>query len=285
MNQTKQQANQYDKIIKENLELTLPVIVGEVLGLDIVKSVELPDDLQHTKERKPDALKKVTDSEGNIYVLHVEFQVRDEKDIIYRMIEYYAMLMRKYRLSVKQYVIYLGNKPSRMPTVLDTEILSFRYSLIPLYNASYKLFLKSDNPEVKMLGLLGDFGNNDSYTVIKEIIEDINTHADGEFAESRYFKQLRIFVQLRSNLETQFEKAMESVSKFFKEERDFLFRRGEAKGEARGEARGEEKKSYDVVENLIVDFGFTDAQAAKAAAVSIDFVQKVRAEVATRKRK
>jgi len=26
----------------------------------------------------------------------------------------------------------------------------------------------------------------------------------GDFAESRYFKQLRIFVQLRSNLETQF---------------------------------------------------------------------------------
>jgi len=70
---------------------------------------------------------------------------------------------------------------------------------------------------------------------------------------------------------------MEAVSKFFKEERDFLYRKGEA--------RGEEKKSYDVVENLIVDFGFTDVQAAKAAEVSIDFVQKVRADLAKKKSK
>lgn len=204
MSQSKQQANQYDKIIKENLELTLPVIVREVLGLDIVKSEELPDDIQHTKERKPDALKKVTDSEGNTYVLHVEFQVKNERDIVFRMVEYCGMLMRKYRLPVKQYVIFLGDKQPRMPTSLDTERLRFSFDLIPLFNASYKLFLKSDNPEVKMLGLLGNFEPNDSYTVIKEIIEDIKFQTEGDFAESRYFKQLRIFVQLRSNLETQF---------------------------------------------------------------------------------
>lgn len=44
MSQSKSQANQYDKIIKENLEMTLPVIVREVLGLNIIQSEELPDD-------------------------------------------------------------------------------------------------------------------------------------------------------------------------------------------------------------------------------------------------
>src|SRR5690606_30230322 len=105
MSQSKSQANQYDKIIKENLEMTLPVIVREVLGLNIIQSEELPDDIQHTKERKPDALKRVTDSKGNTYVLHIEFQVKSERDIVFRMIEYYAMLMRKYRIPVRQYVI------------------------------------------------------------------------------------------------------------------------------------------------------------------------------------
>jgi hypothetical protein len=68
---TKAQASQYDKIIKENLEITLPVIIRDVLGLDIAASEELPDDVQHTKERKPDALKKVTDTSGMTYVLQV----------------------------------------------------------------------------------------------------------------------------------------------------------------------------------------------------------------------
>src|ERR1035437_9038344 len=98
------QAGQYDKIIKENLEITLPVIIRDILGLDIVQSEELPDDIQHTKERKPDALKKVTDATGHTYVLQVEFQIADEKEMVYRMVEYCGMLMRKYQLPVKQYV-------------------------------------------------------------------------------------------------------------------------------------------------------------------------------------
>src|SRR5471030_3026721 len=100
------QSGQYDKIIKENLEKTLPVIIKEVLHLDIVQSEELPDDIQHTRERKPDALKKVTDATGHTYVLQVEFQTADEKEMVYHMAEYSVMLMRRYRLPVKQYVIF-----------------------------------------------------------------------------------------------------------------------------------------------------------------------------------
>ena len=101
-NGQKNQGSSYDKIIKENLEVTLPVIIKDLLGLQIIVSEELPDDVQHTKERKPDALKKVTDSAGNTYVLHVEFQLEDEKEMVYRMAEYKVMLMRRYRLPVHQ---------------------------------------------------------------------------------------------------------------------------------------------------------------------------------------
>src|ERR1700679_791451 len=124
------QAGQYDKIIKENLEITLPVIIRDVLGLDIVQSEELPDDIQHTKERKPDALKKVTDMAGHTYVLQVEFQTADEKEMVYRMAEYSVMLMRRYHLPVKQYVIFLRDTQPMMPTYIDTENHKFSYTLI-----------------------------------------------------------------------------------------------------------------------------------------------------------
>jgi hypothetical protein len=39
-----------------------------------VHSEELPDDVQHTKERKPDVLKKITDKNGDTFVLHIEWQ-------------------------------------------------------------------------------------------------------------------------------------------------------------------------------------------------------------------
>lgn len=265
------QVSQYDKIIKENLEVTLPVIIRDVLGLDILVSEELPDDVQHTKERKPDALKKVTDTLGNTYVLQVEFQVEDEKEMVYRMAEYNIMLMRKYQLPIKQYVVFLKDINPLMPTFLDTEHLKFNFTMIRIAEASYKLFLRSNNPEVKMLGILANFGKEDSYSAVMSIIDGIQSITKGDFAGSRYFKQLRIFVQLRSSVEQQFEKAMETVTKFFKEENDFLYRKGEAKGES--------KKSHAVVENLIIKLGFTDEQAADVAEVDVEYVKKVRAEL------
>lgn len=68
------QSSQYDKILKENLEAIIPGLMEHVLGIKVASSEELPDDIQHTKERKPDVLKKITDSEGNTYVLQIEFQ-------------------------------------------------------------------------------------------------------------------------------------------------------------------------------------------------------------------
>jgi predicted transposase YdaD len=206
------------------------VIIRDVLGLDIVQSEELPDDIQHTKERKPDALKKVTDTTGYTYVLQVEFQIADEREMVYRMAEYSVMLMRRYQLPVKQYVIFLKDTEPTMPTYIDTENHKFSYQLIRIAEASYKLFLKADNPEVKMMGILANFGKEDSYVAIKAIVDQVQSFTKGDFAESRYFKQLRIFVQLRSNVELQFEKAMETITKFFKEENDFLYRKGEEKG-------------------------------------------------------
>jgi endonuclease III len=64
---------------------------------------------------------------------------------------------------------------------------------------------------------------------------------------------------------------METITKFFKEERDPLLCRGEA------------KKSYNVVENLIMKLGLSDEKAAEIAEVSIDFVQKVRSALAKEK--
>jgi hypothetical protein len=262
------QASQYDKIIKENLEITLPVIIRDVLGLDIAQSEELPDDIQHTKERKPDALKKVTDTTGHTYVLQVEFQTTDEKEMVYRMAEYSVMLMRRYHLPVKQYVIFLLDTKPMMPAYIDTEDHKFNYKLIRIAEASYKLFLKADNPEIKMLGILANFGKEDSYGAIKSIVDQVQSFTKGDFAESRYFEQLRIFVQLRSSIEQQFEKAMETVSKFFKEENDFLYQKGEVK------AREEERLKF--VTNLLTQSVFPDEQIAGLAGVTVSFVKGVR---------
>jgi len=265
------QANQYDKVIQENLEITLPVIIRDVLELDILVSEELPDSIQHTKERKPDALKKVTDMSGNIYLLHLEFQASDEKEMVYRMAEYSIMLMRKYKLPIQQYVIYLKDNKPLMPTFLDTAHLKYDFNLILISEIDYRIFLKSDDPEIKILGILANFGKEDSAAAAKAIVNGISVTRKGKLAQGKHYEQLRIYAKLRKNIELQILKAMESISTFFKEEEDYFYRKGEAKGEA--------KRSRTVIENLIIKLGFSDLQAAEIAEVDVQYVAKVRSEL------
>jgi hypothetical protein len=68
---------------------------------------------------------------------------------------------------------------------------------------------------------------------------------------------------------------MDSVTTFFKEENDFLYRRGFAKGMAKAKAM----KTHTVIKNLIVKFGFTDEQVAEAATVDVAYVRKIRTEL------
>jgi len=224
------QTNQYDKIFRENMETVLPGIIEHLLKLNIVHSEELPDDVQHTKERKPDLLKKVTDANGNTYVLHIEYQAKTDRDMVFRMAEYSVMLQRSYRISVKQYVIFIGAAKPNMAVSLVTEDLQFKYNLVSLSTIDYKIFLQSDKPEEKILAILANFANDSPVKAITTILQEIRSVTGGDLTESRYFNQLRVLVQLRK-LEHQFDEAMETITKFFKEEKDPLFRRGEAKGE------------------------------------------------------
>ena len=61
------------KQLRRSSEAALPGLIRNLLGIHAVHTEELPDDIQHTKERKPDVLKKVTDKIGETFVLHVEF--------------------------------------------------------------------------------------------------------------------------------------------------------------------------------------------------------------------
>ena len=91
----KRQSSQYEKIFKENIEAVISSIMQNVLEITAVSMEELPDDIQHTKERKPDTLKKITDDKVNTFVLQIEFEVRDEPKMVYRKAEYFIILERK----------------------------------------------------------------------------------------------------------------------------------------------------------------------------------------------
>jgi len=59
---------------------------------------------------------------------------------------------------------------------------------------------------------------------------------------------------------------------------------GKVEGKLEGKIEGKLEGKAEVVKNLLLDFGFTDEQAAQAAQVSLSFVQQVRADMAAKKK-
>ena len=77
--------NEYDKIFKENVEATILPIAEKLLRIHAEQLEEIPNDLQITLERKPDFTKKALDKNKQPFILHLEFQVDDEKHMVFRM--------------------------------------------------------------------------------------------------------------------------------------------------------------------------------------------------------
>ncbi len=273
---SKKQSNQYDKIFKENIEAVIPGLIMKVLGIKAVHIEELPDDLQHTKERKPDVLKKITDSAGITFVLQIEFQLADEAEMVYRMAEYYIMLARKYRLAVRQFVIFIGKDAPKMPIEFVGERMNFNFPLITFAKLDYHIFVNSDKPEEIVLGILANFKNEGSEFAIKKIARRLKETTDGDFALRRYFQQLRILAQLRNLGDELKYTAMESLENYVSMEKDAFY----LIGVDRGEKRGEEKSKERFVRNLLAKLALPTEQIAELAGVSTKFVEKIQHKIA-----
>ena len=313
------QSSQYDKIFKENLEQAIPSLLRDVLQIDVVVSEELPDDVQHTKERKPDALKRITDSAGQTFVLHLEFQVKDDPQMVFRMADYYLMLLRKYGIPVRQYVFYVGGRSTKMIDRMKTEVLNFRYNLLTFSVIKHELFLKANNPEAILLSILANFGSQPPDRILAEMVSRIEETASSPLAVERYISQLRVLVQLR-RLQPLFNTVMDSLAGLVTEQGDPFYMRGRRigreegfsegmekgmeKGEKKGikigfrlakeqqrEARKAEKEMQlllkanqeTIVRNLLTQSTMTQEQIARIAEVSLAFVRRVKKEQQTSK--
>ena len=128
--QNKQEGNLYDKIVKENIESIIPALMNSVLGFKVAKSEVIREKLQQTKEKEADALRIITDPNGQKFILHLEFQVDDYTKMAFRMADYWILLKAKYSLPIRQFVIFIGSGEPKMKTVLADDGNYFQFSII-----------------------------------------------------------------------------------------------------------------------------------------------------------
>ncbi len=141
----------FDKIIKENLTASFLNLLKDLLGLELSETIPL-EGLKHTSlRREVDFLAKARTIQGEEFILHIEFQTHDEKAMVYRMAEYAGVLLRKYQIPIKQFVVYLGAEVSNMKVRLPEKQVISGFELISLNQFSYKHFISSNAPEVIVL--------------------------------------------------------------------------------------------------------------------------------------
>ncbi len=259
---TKRESNWYDKIFKENLEAVTMALVEKVLHIQVAQAEKLQVDLPKTLERKPDQLLQITDTAGKTFILHLEFQVVDEPDMVYRMLEYRALLSRKYKLAVRQYLLFLSDQQPQMATMLQEIHLSFVFELVWLAQVDYTLFLTSSKPDEVVFAVLGNFGMDNPQQAAIRIVERLSQTSGTPLAFEKYLEQLRILANLRK-LKPFIEQIMESITKYIKPEDDFLYKKGKLEGK------------LEVIEKFLKEGVLTIKQIASYFDVSEDLVHSV----------
>jgi hypothetical protein len=259
-------AQDYDKIFKENIEQIILPLAEKILHIRPQKLLEIPDDLQRTIERKPDFLKIVAHNDSSKdYVLQIEFQKEDEGEMVYRMHEYYAMLLRKYKMDVYQYVFYIDKRKPTMPTTLKQHKLDFAFELINLQDFDYQDFIKSDVPEEVILAILANFGKAQPIIVIQQLLERLKSLPIETLRREKCVKQLEILSNLR-NLQLEIIKQLENMALTYDLENDIRFKQGIEKGI--------EQEKVQTIQAMLLE-KMKPEQIAKITKTSLDFVKKI----------
>jgi predicted transposase YdaD len=293
--------NDFDKVIKENLDELMPHLLNKVMGLDLPKLEDLKDKIQVTLEREMDNLKKVV-HEGQPWLdfgLHWEIQSTDE-DMRARLLVYYALFFQKYGIPLKQIVVYIGNEPPRkiLENKLELEGLRLEFAVVDLKKTPKEVFLYSDTPEEVVLAILCDFGADQPEQVIRQILQHLLKLIGRVPRLKKYQQQLQVLSRLRK-LEIPTQEQITAMPIHYDIESDGLYLQGIEKGIEKGLEKGIEKglekgiekglekglekgieqgieqQRRESVAQLLRNGSFTLEEVARLLGVSEQFVQSV----------
>lgn len=269
-------AKQYDKIIKENIEQIFLPLAEKYLGINIIDTKNISEKVQITKEREVDFNKIVTTDKGEQFILHMEFQTTDDSDMVYRVAEYKAMNMRKFKMPVRSIVVYFGTDKSKMRTQLKDDEIIKGFELLNVLELDTERILDSEVPEEILLAILGKHPRANAETIIKRVIERLQSICDNEMRLQKYIQQLIVLSRLR-NLEVETKNQVEHMPITYDITKDGLFLEGKKEGkkeERKKRALEIAKKNKEIAKNL-KKAGVDIAIIAESTGLKVEEIQKL----------
>ncbi len=155
-----------------------------------------------TKERKADLILQLE----NGIILHLELQTQNDKNMIFRMLEYYILLKQRYKNKpIKQIVLYVGDGRPNMQNTLKADSIEFSYEIKDIKDIECKKLLESNSLEDKILAVLCRVENFEKY--IFSLIDELIKLPEKQRAD--YIRKLLIALDYRPKLMEKLSKLLE----------------------------------------------------------------------------
>ncbi|MEM0996878.1 MAG: hypothetical protein AAGN35_07360 [Bacteroidota bacterium] len=222
--------NHYDKLFRELVSGILPRFSRLHLGFSISEATDITLKLQRTCEREPDLVKRIRTSDGEEFILHLEFQTNNDARMIFRMQVYHALLVERFRLPVRHFVLYVGNAPATMRTQLHPAEVMTGYRLIDISQVKSEYFLTSKNAAEVIFAILGDYEGQNEIEILGKIGAQLVTCTNSGLEREKLLEQLRGIAQIRSLNEEVIKKGLKQMPVKIDMTNDPWFKEGERKG-------------------------------------------------------
>ncbi len=177
-------------------------------------------------------------------------------------------MRRKYQLPVRQFVVYLGQKPSKMQAQLAPEEVFTGFTLQSLRDYDYQTLLSSDVPEEIILAVLSNFKGKKPAEVLKGILGKLKAISGEEITLRKYIRQLSILARLR-NLTKETQKQVTDMGLLYDITKDYLYQQGVEQGQ-----QEMQEKTIDIIQ-LLQDGTLTTEKVAELTGVSVEYVQRM----------
>ena len=218
------------------------------------------------ESRRADLVARVQDANGKSYILHIEIQNDNQKNMPLRMLRYYSDIALAYvDEKVVQHLLYIGKAPLAMPNQIRDHNLLYHYEILDMSKQNSEHFLNSNNPDAIVLAILCDPQEQEPNALVARIIKELRRlHGDKLDKLRDSLKMLEVLAGNR-NLQTVVK---ENAEMYIDVEKLGIYQLVKE----RGEERGEQKVLLQLLEKLPPE------QVAELSGVSLDKVRDIAAK-------
>ena len=163
-----------DLISKQLLRQLAVDFSNQLFGLNIVEAELLSSEQPRVEERRADLVARVKNREGKSYILHVELQNDNQKNMPLRMMRYYTDLALEHENEeIEQHLLYIGKAPLAMSDQVQARKWRYCYNVLDMRRLDGEDFLRSENPDALVLAILCDMGERKPDAVVTHIVSEL----------------------------------------------------------------------------------------------------------------